>query len=248
MKNARHCIRALAMAVMLVGAPVSAARSESYGPNDQVVTIGVTDFHPQQSQFLKGFYVGSDGYLYGDGMGDGNDYTAPLPLPDGALVQRICLYAYDATSTDATVSLVAVKQTPGGEQPYKTTVASVSSFGNTGYGYQCTNVSYVLRRFRDLDGDGTPDAVSYSLRENTAGKTGFGGVRVTWKRQVSAPPDPPSFDDVPASDDAYPYIEALAASGITVGCGGRSYCPDAPLTRRQMAVYLAKALGLHWVE
>jgi hypothetical protein len=35
------------------------------------------------------------------------------------------------------------------------------------------------------------------------------------------------------------------ASGITAGCGGGNYCPDAP-TRRQMAIFLAKALGLHW--
>jgi hypothetical protein len=38
----------------------------------------------------------------------------------------------------------------------------------------------------------------------------------------------------------------LAASGVTVGCGGGNYCPDAPLTRRKMAVCLAKALGLQW--
>jgi hypothetical protein len=51
---------------------------------------------------------------------------------------------------------------------------------------------------------------------------------------------------VPTSDGAFQYVEALAASGITSGCGNGNYCPDAPLTRRQMAVFLAKALGLHW--
>jgi len=40
--------------------------------------------------------------------------------------------------------------------------------------------------------------------------------------------------------------EALYAAGITGGCGNFNYCPDAPLTRGQMAVFLAKALGLHW--
>jgi hypothetical protein len=33
---------------------------------------------------------------------------------------------------------------------------------------------------------------------------------------------------------------------VTGGCGNGNYCPDAPLTRGQMAVFLAKALGLHW--
>ena len=50
------------------------------------------------------------------------------------------------------------------------------------------------------------------------------------------------------SDSAWPHVEALAASGITAGCGGGDYCPGATLTRRQMAVFLAKALGLNWPD
>lgn len=47
---------------------------------------------------------------------------------------------------------------------------------------------------------------------------------------------------------AFQSVEALAASGITAGCNAAPpmYCPDATLTRRQMAVFLAKGLGLHW--
>ena len=71
-------------------------------------------------------------------------------------------------------------------------------------------------------------------------------MKIIWRRQVSPPPATPTFGDVPASDSAFPFIEALAASGITAGCAGGNYCPDANLTRRQMAVFLAKALGLHW--
>ncbi len=52
------------------------------------------------------------------------------------------------------------------------------------------------------------------------------------------------FNDVPGSDFGYQYIEALAESGITGGCGGGNFCPDNPVTRRQMAIFLAKALGL----
>jgi hypothetical protein len=33
---------------------------------------------------------------------------------------------------------------------------------------------------------------------------------------------------------------------FTAGCGGGNYCPDAPLTRGQMAAFLSKALGLHF--
>jgi hypothetical protein len=52
------------------------------------------------------------------------------------------------------------------------------------------------------------------------------------------------FGDVPASDPFAPWIEDLAALGVTGGCGGGNYCPAAPVTRAQMAVFLLKtALG-----
>ena len=35
----------------------------------------------------------------------------------------------------------------------------------------------------------------------------------------------------------------LAAESITAGCGGGNYCPDAPVTRGQMAVFLSKTFG-----
>ncbi len=37
------------------------------------------------------------------------------------------------------------------------------------------------------------------------------------------------------------WIEELAAEGITAGCGGNDYCPDSPVTRAQVAVFLLKA-------
>jgi hypothetical protein len=65
-------------------------------------------------------------------------------------------------------------------------------------------------------------------------------------RQVSPAPSVASFNDVPTSHSQFQFIEALAASAITAGCGGGNYCPNSPLTRGQMAVFLAKALGLYW--
>ena len=50
-----------------------------------------------------------------------------------------------------------------------------------------------------------------------------------------------AFADVPASAFAAAWIEDLAARGITGGCGGGNFCPDAPVTRAQMAVFLLKA-------
>jgi len=50
-----------------------------------------------------------------------------------------------------------------------------------------------------------------------------------------------TFLDVPPSHPFFSYVETIAADGITGGCGGAYFCPDAPVTRAQMAVFLLKA-------
>ena len=48
------------------------------------------------------------------------------------------------------------------------------------------------------------------------------------------------FDDVPCPGPFADWIEQLSAEGITAGCGGDNYCPDNPVRRDQMAVFLLK--------
>jgi hypothetical protein len=51
------------------------------------------------------------------------------------------------------------------------------------------------------------------------------------------------FGDVPCTGGPFdPWIEELAALGITGGCGGGNYCPGNPVTRGQMAIFLLKTL------
>ncbi len=52
------------------------------------------------------------------------------------------------------------------------------------------------------------------------------------------------FTDVPSNYWAANWIEQLANEGITSGCGGSNYCPDAPVTRAQMAVFLVRTFNL----
>jgi hypothetical protein len=61
--------------------------------------------------------------------------------------------------------------------------------------------------------------------------------------------DPPAatgtmFTDVPVSQPFAKWIEQLAREGITGGCGATTYCPDDPVTRGQMAVFLVRAFNL----
>ena len=53
------------------------------------------------------------------------------------------------------------------------------------------------------------------------------------------------FLDVPCTGGIFdPWIEDLAGRAITAGCGGGNYCPNAPNTRGQMAVFLVKTFSL----
>jgi hypothetical protein len=52
------------------------------------------------------------------------------------------------------------------------------------------------------------------------------------------------FTDVPLSQPLANWIEELAREGITSGCGATTYCPDDPVTRAEMAVFLVRAFNL----
>ncbi len=59
------------------------------------------------------------------------------------------------------------------------------------------------------------------------------------------PPIPPMqrFLDVPPSNPFYNFIDRMAVRQITLGCGGDNYCPQDPVVREQMAVFILRALG-----
>jgi hypothetical protein len=70
------------------------------------------------------------------------------------------------------------------------------------------------------------------------------------KTELGAAYNPPNctglvFGDVPCTGSNFdPWIEDLSARNITGGCGGGNYCPGAPNTRGQMAVFLVKTFSL----
>lgn len=57
---------------------------------------------------------------------------------------------------------------------------------------------------------------------------------------------PATPDDFFSDDNSSIFeisINRLAAAGISTGCGGGRYCPNAPVTRGEMAAYLDRAVG-----
>ena len=88
---------------------------------------------------------------------------------------------------------------------------------------------------------------SYFVSVSTEGSdnAAFFGVQLFYELQVSPAPLTATFADVPTSHPFFRAIEALAAAGITSGCGNGNFCPDKTVTRAEIAKFFALALGLH---
>ena len=179
------------------------------------------------------------GFRYIANPGPNNFLISGLDVPNGARLISVSLDACDTTDQDA-VSLFLFRTGVGGNEVIG--VISTGSAGIPGCG-----------RFSTLpiDPPVTVDTENFNYWVEVGNGTGdgtttMGSIRVYYQLQVSPPPGAATFGDVPIGHPFFQFVEALAASGITAGCGGGNYCPDNPLTRGQMAVFLAKALGLHW--
>ncbi|MGE5277178.1 MAG: S-layer homology domain-containing protein [Acidobacteriota bacterium] len=170
------------------------------------------------------------------GAGGGNELLAGMQLPAGSKIAGLEVTGCDESDTaDLTASLLECPDPTG---PC-TKVASVSSTGAPGCDFFATSVDGP-----NLNNIGNTYALSVQLGSDT--KVRFRNVRVYYKRVPSPPPLVATFADVPTNYIFFRGIEALAASGITSGCGNGNFCPNDPVTRGTMASFLARALGLFW--
>ena len=73
--------------------------------------------------------------------------------------------------------------------------------------------------------------------DSTAVETVTPGSTVkTWTLHIGD-----SFDDVPASNGFYRFVETILHKNVTSGCAATTYCPSASTTRDQMAVFVLVA-------
>lgn len=169
-------------------------------------------------------------------------FMCGVHLPAGASLQEIELQGCD-TSTTSEVQVMLGRATDDG---YSVAIGQLNTgvaaaLGCSWWSQSLAFPYYTVNNYND----------TYFLQVNTlAGdaSTSFVSARVYYRLQVSPAPASATFGDVPTTSAYFKYVEALAAAGVVGGCGGGNYCPGTPVTRGQMAVFLASALGMHWAH
>ena len=234
---------ALSIALLLGLAPsiLSAqAHTPAYGI-DGITTYVVTawDMEPSESTASWSGAALENGHRYATGVAGA--FLTGAHLPQGARILSIELEACD-TSDTGTVNGFLIRTALTGPSMILALVSTgdAPTPGCEGFGAELAIPETVENN--------TYKYLAVVANSTVDGSTTFGAIRIHYQLQVSPSPGAATFNDVPTSDPAFQFIEALVASGITAGCGSGNYCPDAPLTRRQMAVFLSKALGLHWSD
>ena len=253
------CALATSAALAQSSSPFSDSSSADVGTGWNILSIPAAAFVLDEN--LSWLQVPStpEGYVFPrdpSGFGDTISFWAAVNLPTGAEIGHLYLYAYDVSSNPAARVVAHLRRL-------------------TGYGAICTNMFCthppIPPAFADLASASTNGAHGYTLESavlspphtianyraqyavvtsfekvHQYGGLGFKGVEIWWKRQVSPAPTSASFSDVPLGALFFAEVEAMKAAGITSGCTPTHFCPDSTVTRRQMAAFFARALGLYW--
>lgn len=239
--------RAADDAALLATAEVDPAGGP-YGLGDGFTTISQRSLRPRFASASAPAFCNSDlldGLYCIDGT---HTYEAPIEsVPHGARLISAQVYVYDDSPEDINARLLRTCQSSPNAAPVFTLLDQLETVGSPTYHglllvagndtIDHRTCEYSLQVRLDDDDEGTCSELN-DLRLYKA--------RAAWRRQISPPPVTATFDDVPTGHLFFRHVEALVASGITSGCNAENYCPDAPLTRGQMAAFLATALGLHW--
>lgn len=212
------------------------------GPNSNYTSVSAKSFLGRQNTAAlpwqySGGALGCCDNLSRTGTEEFAD--AEILLPPGVAIQSVRYWAADTNAVDDLFFSVIQNCLPSnaGGPATQTVIAQGQTIDATGYQGGLLAGGPVTVNMRDC---------SYIARVRfpVTNSLTFQKLRVEWRRQVTPPPGVATFVDVPTPHFYFRWIEAIAAAGITAGCGGGMYCPDQPVTRAQMAVFLAVALGL----
>ncbi|BAO45667.1 S-layer homology domain-containing protein [Thiolapillus brandeum] len=228
---------------------------KAFGGTGQYTAIHASRWQPWNKTANPEYYGGT-GYI-GPTNTNSAYYWTQIDLPNGAMVDYVYAVVYDNDANarwNFDISGYEGAVSFGSTPSYKSFgTGTTDTAGTPGYTTIPITLTtpFVVREWADMNGDGIENINSFNLDLYTTQVDGtdtmrFWGAAVRWQRTISPAPATATFSDVPTDHWAFQQIEALADSEITNGCGGGNFCPDTAVTRAQMAVFLSKALGLHW--
>lgn len=210
---------------------------EHWGSATSVLTIASSGFVPIDSATI---YDTINLNRRRTAPGGGGFFDANVDLPAGAKISSIELEACDTDPAQEIAAFLFSCASPDGPCTNHTPTLTTSGMPGCDYFSSPGLTGPVIDRFNNI----------YAVRvrmDGTTGLTSLRAVRVFYVLQTSPAPAVATFpNDVPTTHPFFRFVEALARAGITSGCGPGSFCPDSPVTRGQIAVFLSVALGLYW--
>ena len=159
-------------------------------------------------------------------------------LPAGALITGVQVEGCDTSATDA-ISFEPAYITESGLVSLSGQAASTGLTATPGCGFFDFQLPVPHASTQS-------NAYIVVLRTTGSANARYAAVRLFYRLQVSPAPATNTFSDVPVGAPFHRFVEAFAAAGLTGGCGGGNYCPDHPVSRAQVAVFVAVALGLYF--
>jgi hypothetical protein len=178
--------------------------------------------------------------LDGSPVSRASEALFPGGLPSGEHQLSLLVSKDGCTaSSDTTITVSDPPDAPSVSAP------AFAAVGSTGLTASATpligDYLWLIRRNGNLSGGGDSNTTTFD-----AGAAGTvvsvtavllqGGCAASTTATV-----PVDFADVGLGNLFHDQIDALSKFGVTLGCGGGQFCPDATLTRGQMAALIARA-------
>ena len=228
---------ALAAAVLRGETPPKRIAAGDFGLAQTSSTLAAAAFAPEDSTLDYETLLNDLSRTDGPASAVSMSFRAPLLLPTGAEVVSFTVQACNDTVQAMTAALVVCPFSGTCDDSRERVVSP-----NSG----CDEFVYTLPAPLTIRNGSN----SYSLRiVDTNGQSSrFRGLRVFWRLQITPLDGSVNYTDVPAGHPLRRYIEALGASHIALACASSKFCPDDPVTRGQFAVFLTRALGLHFPD
>ena len=235
------------------------AMDENYGLRQQVRWVAPFEFIRYKENSRSGDWWFINDLELVDRYDETGQFSAQFHLPDGAEIVRAVWYVYDKCKDEVQGGLEGnifgeiIRVEPKcDDKPAKDPICKAQTQGEAGWdcvecvfenappliNYAQNNQYYYAARLAFNKEDGGCDDDDQR----------FAGLKIWYKLSVNPYATSP-FTDIGHLDKRFQNaINSLYQAGITKGgaCGGANvYCPQDNITRGEVAVFLAEALGLY---